>query len=49
MKNKCLDDFYKNLENKTNGDYVNSLKELIDQKDLTADSFSKLIEKEVEK
>lgn len=49
MKNKCLDDFYKNLENKTNCDYVNSLKELINQKDLTVDSFSKLIEKEVEK
>ena len=49
MKNKCLDDFYKNLETRTSTEYVNSIKELINQNNLNITSFSELIDKEVEK
>ena len=49
MKNKCLADFYKSLENKTDKNYVNSIKELIEENNLTADTLTKLIDDEVEK
>ena len=47
MKNKCLDDFYKSLEDRTNGEYVNSLRELIDNKGLKVESLTELINEEV--
>lgn len=49
MKNKCLDDFYKNLETKTDSYYVDSIKELIEKDNLTEDSLAELITKEVKK
>ena len=48
-ENKCLADFYKSLENKTDKNYVNSIKELIEENNLTADTLTKLIDDEVEK
>lgn len=49
MRTKCLNDFYKSLENEFSKEYIESLKTLIDEDKLSEVSLTDLITKEVVK